>query len=231
MAGWPSRSGDRTRTMNCEQAHNLFDVYLDGELPSALETEVQAHRLQCPSCRHELALMEVAGHVIASGEEDSKAPAEFADRLLACLVPEVSPSPSIRMWVFRIGGSLAAAACIILLVGQFMRPGPRVAGRTELNPRPPVVQPAEALAFGAVPPRPERMNPDLNDAAAALRETMEGAVLETRQSSASLMDLGRSTLLQMIDAMRLELSRSPDEGQEAVYQPILVEDADEVEEL
>ena len=72
--------------MNCEQAKNLFDAYLDGELSPSLETEFGAHRISCGHCRHRLALMEVAGHVIrADSGGDVELPDDFTERLLACI--------------------------------------------------------------------------------------------------------------------------------------------------
>ncbi|RME38576.1 MAG: anti-sigma factor, partial [Planctomycetota bacterium] len=52
--------------MRCEDARQLFDAYLDGELSASLRTELKAHCVHCPACRHELAVMELACHLVAS---------------------------------------------------------------------------------------------------------------------------------------------------------------------
>ena len=69
----PAKSG-----LSCRDARNLFDAHLDGELSAALEMELNVHRVNCAACRHDLALLEVAGDVIATdspeaglGEEDA----------------------------------------------------------------------------------------------------------------------------------------------------------------
>ncbi len=120
--------------MNCEQAKNLFDAHLNGELSPTLETELAAHRLACAECRHELALMEVAGHVIATGRDDSVdlAP-EFTDRLLACVETPQPPTLRIPLWLNRRvmagGGLLAAAASVVIAFNMwFGDPGVRIAG-------------------------------------------------------------------------------------------------------
>ncbi len=66
--------------MNCEQARNLFDAFLDQSLSGSLATEFGAHRLACNQCRRELALLEVAGHVIAADSEAPLIGDEFTDR-------------------------------------------------------------------------------------------------------------------------------------------------------
>ena len=52
--------------IDCRQANNLFDVYLDGELGGSLTTELHAHVLACDDCRLELALHKAGGDVVAA---------------------------------------------------------------------------------------------------------------------------------------------------------------------
>ncbi len=120
--------------MNCEQARNFFDAHINGELSSALETELAAHRVSCSQCRHELALLEVAGHVIATGREDGVELApDFTDRLLACVeMPQKRtlsmPRRPDRRWIMG-GGMLALAASVVLVFTVwFADPGVRIAG-------------------------------------------------------------------------------------------------------
>lgn len=125
--------------MRCEQARQLFDAYLNGDLSSAMATEVAAHRVQCSDCRRELALLEVSGHIIASDRDPVSLDEDFSDRLLACV------EGSRRHWVVRlrrslyVAGPLAAAAVIALSVlGVFdHRRETRVAGVTETAVVPP----------------------------------------------------------------------------------------------
>ncbi|MCP4245420.1 MAG: zf-HC2 domain-containing protein, partial [bacterium] len=123
-----------TDAMNCEQARNLFDAYLDGELSSALETELHAHRLNCADCRQELALMEVAGHVIQSGTDEFTLQPDFTDRLLACVATDVPQPRSRRGLIIRIGVGLAAAACVTVAVARMIGPTPQVAQFADPGP-------------------------------------------------------------------------------------------------
>lgn len=118
--------------MRCEQARQLFDAYLDGELSPTLATELGAHRVQCSECRRALALLEVSGHIIASDREPVRVGGEFSDRLLACM--ELRPG----RWTLRtrrmlyIGGPLAAAAVVALaFLGVFDRRSELVLGIQE----------------------------------------------------------------------------------------------------
>jgi hypothetical protein len=123
--------------LTCRDARSLFDAHLDGELSAAMRTELSAHRLSCATCRHELALLEVAGQVVASDEDVPELDADFTSRLLACVADPAQPRWGFHR-VVRIGlRGLAVAACILLAVGYFRQPEERVAGFTTVNPDPP----------------------------------------------------------------------------------------------
>ncbi|HNQ22426.1 MAG TPA: zf-HC2 domain-containing protein [Phycisphaerae bacterium] len=113
--------------MDCHQARQLFDAYLDGELSPALATELGAHRLRCPACRQALALLEVTSHVIASDQEASRLGGDFEDRLLNCLDMPVRRWRQLRRWMY-VAGPLAAAAVIGLAFLGFFDHRQRVAG-------------------------------------------------------------------------------------------------------
>ncbi len=211
--------------MDCQQARNLFDVYLDGELSPSLVTEMHAHRLTCPSCREELAVIEVAGHVIASGVDDQAAPAEFTDRLLACLEPSAIQPHPLRLWTFRIGGGIAAAACITLAVVQLTKPDSIVASRVDVGPAVVTSSAEDAQQAPAV------TGPSMAEAAETLGQSLKDALLETRESSDSLFDLGKMTFLQMIDDVQLDELRDGQSAEPQQYDPTALHDADNVEEL
>lgn len=139
--------------MDCEQARQLFDAYLDGELGSALATELGAHRLRCADCRQALALLEVSEHLIASDPERRELRSNFTNRLLACMdlpdeawrVPTARPTaqsadpnglaPRLRRGLIWMGVSAAAAMVALAFLGAFDRRGDsRVAGLTVLEP-------------------------------------------------------------------------------------------------
>ncbi len=127
--------------MNCKQAQNLFDTYLNGELSGPLATEFAAHKVSCDKCRRELALLEVAGHVIASDTDTPILSDEFTDRLLAaCQTRQELPWYRQRRILFKISAPLAAAACLAMVLSYITapstntvpgHPAPIVAGATQ----------------------------------------------------------------------------------------------------
>lgn len=137
--------------MRCEQASELFNSYLDGDLAPSLATELAAHCLQCPDCRQSLALVEVTGHLISTDDEPVVLDEGFTDRLMACLD---TPAPS-RIVRFRryvnIGAPIAAAAAIVLLLLGVFDQKTMVAGRKEFAPTKAssIVESAPADAAGA----------------------------------------------------------------------------------
>jgi len=103
--------------MNCEQAQNLYDAHLDGELPPSLETEFGTHQLQCPECRRAIALLEVARHVITTDVDPSPGlSSDFSDRLLACLGRPVRGHWWTNRRLTYFVGPLAAAAVLAFAI-------------------------------------------------------------------------------------------------------------------
>lgn len=173
--------------MNCEQARNLFDAHLDGELSATLETELGAHRLQCAECRHQLAVMEVVGHVVAAdGKHDPLLDDRFTDRLLACL--DQSRPGFTHRWIrrWRIGGSfLAAAAAIALVVTLapwFNRPQPRVLGDRHEN----------------------ETAPKLDVAADSLVHHVETTWTQRAHNAQELVEFGKMTITQVLDRLGID---------------------------
>ncbi len=121
--------------MRCDQAIKLFDAHLDGELAPSMEMELAAHRFNCPECRRQLALLEVAGHVI---ESDAEPPAAlddaFTDRLLAC-VDAQRPHAMQRAvrWMYVAVPLAAAAVICFAFLGAFDRGDVIVAGKSMVN--------------------------------------------------------------------------------------------------
>jgi anti-sigma factor RsiW len=170
--------------MDCQQACNLFDAYLDGELGRALATELDAHRLQCPACRQELALLEVAGHVITGEPEPPQGLRDdFSDRLLACVqTPRVRSAARLRRPIFIGAAVLAAAASVAIIVSLSRTPTPQVAGKKVVRE----IVPAD---------------PTLDQAADALVQQVD-SVWSTRHDSAnSLIELGQLTLTQFLERL------------------------------
>ena len=123
--------------MHCEQAEQLFDAYLDGELSDALATELGAHRLKCANCRRALALLEVTGHIIGSDNQAPGLSDMFSDRLLACVDDQKNQRSLKLRRALYIAGPVAAAALIVLAFAGFFdgRGVAKVAGVKEINAR------------------------------------------------------------------------------------------------
>ena len=108
--------------MRCEQARQLFDAYLDGDLSPALATELGAHRVRCPDCRRALALLEVSGQIIASDHDEASLKEDFSSRLLACMeAPRRHWHERIRYALYYAGPLAAAAVIALAFLGVFDR--------------------------------------------------------------------------------------------------------------
>ena len=178
--------------LTCRDARSLFDAHLDGELSAAMRTELSAHRLSCATCRHELALLEVAGQVVASDEDVPELGDDFTSRLLACVADPVEPRWN-RHRVVRLGlRFLAAAACILLVAGYFARPADQVAGVIQVNPDLPArpLQRAEA--------------PDESSPEDRFQEQLERALTGWRRDASSLRKIYEFITPQIIEEMGLE---------------------------
>lgn len=175
--------------MDCQQARNLFDAYLDDELSGTLATELDAHRLQCPTCRQELALLEVAGHVIAVEPEPGEGLSEdFPDRLLACVEPRAIKQATRLRRPMVIGASLLAlAASVVLVVALIRSPTPKVAGEKIFR--------STAEAPEIVP------EPTLDVAAESLRKQVETTWSARRRSANALFQFGQDVLTDMLEQL------------------------------
>lgn len=190
--------------MECEQARQLFDAYLDGELSPGLRTELGAHQLQCEECRRALALLEVTGHIITA---DDELPAGlddgFADRLLACMATRRARSmPRLRR-IFYLGGGLAAAAVVgLALIGVFDSHGKGlVAGKTVERADLTTVELDDSLAdFGPAEDQPEEVD--------STTRALDSFLQRTRQNIDAIQDAFDLTILQTIDILE-EAKKEP----------------------
>ncbi|MFH0983573.1 MAG: hypothetical protein V2A79_18820 [Planctomycetota bacterium] len=184
--------------LTCHDARHLFDAHLDGELSDALETELNAHRLRCPACRHELALLEVTGEVIAADDGVPPLDDEFASRLLACLSERPRLPALHRRRLLRLGAGLLAAAAGLAAAVYFNRPEPRVAGVRYVTPHVGVpsggMGPSKASAQTEGPP----------PAQATFQAQIERALTEWRRDASSLKKIYHFITPQIHEEMRLE---------------------------
>jgi len=190
--------------MQCEQARQLFDAYLDGELSPSLATELGAHRLRCPDCRQALALLEVSGHILRSDRDAVRATEEFTDRLLAC-VDTVPPWRARAMRIITLGGPLAAAAVIALaFLGVFDNKGPsQVAGVQEIA-KSPVTQAVAPITIAGPTDSPVAVDP----AEKALGEFIDQTQTRMKDKGESVQRVLDLTVLQMLDILEEAKAKS-----------------------
>ncbi len=191
-------AGIDVTAMRCEEAQQLFDAYLDGELSPSLTAELDAHRLQCAECRRALAILEVTGHVLGSDHEPVMLEADFTDRLLACVErPRLGRWQQVRRLAF-LGGSLAAAAVIgMAFLGVFDRgKQSKVAGEK-----------VERVLQAPASPAVQQDSPSAEDLKAAEQaidewiEKMRTSLEVKRQSGESLQKALDLTILQVLDIL------------------------------
>ncbi len=183
--------------MTCSQARNLFDVYLDGELSGSLGTELAAHRVACGACRRELALMEVAGHVIRVDSDGPTLSNGFSDRLLACMdEPSSASFLRFRKVVLWAGGGLAAAAALALMFNLMTGPGELILSRVEQ-----ISEDSDADADTQGPAQAEDV----------LTRLQEG-VSDSSQGVLELKDWTDKTIMQLLDEFGLEPELPDDEN-------------------
>jgi len=75
--------------MNCEEAINLMDGYLDGELDPITNQEIERHLRDCSDCEHAYAAQRAVVRAIGSAAPYYKAPAELRERIQSSLRNEI----------------------------------------------------------------------------------------------------------------------------------------------
>jgi len=102
--------------MNCREAEQFFDAYLDGELTGSLRLEFDAHRLRCPVCQQKLAMMEACEQIVA---HDTRLPA-LSDDFTYRVMNDIRERRVLRLHAHRtrrvaIASVLLPAAAAVLL--------------------------------------------------------------------------------------------------------------------
>ncbi len=244
----PLRSGKeelaQETIMNCEQAANLFDAHLDGVLSQSLETELAAHRVKCAMCRQDLALLEVAGHVIASdGAVDDQLEEDFTDRLLACIDgarqqkdTASHPEPSFTINTLRLGGSSRTAR--LIHAARQLRVSGRIRGVQQVFLSKPWWFGGSSVAAAAVvvlafklllsAPQPavlgvkfekESPDPELDLAARSLVTQVETTLSSHAENASSVLHIGEMTILQMLDQLGIGESEATSKALQAPSDP------------
>jgi hypothetical protein len=108
--------------ITCQDARQLFDRYLDGELSPSLQAELHAHQLSCSVCQSELAILEACGDVVLLDRCEPKLSASFTDRVMLARRAQLARPPRRRLRTAVLVGSPVAAAASILLAVTLIMP-------------------------------------------------------------------------------------------------------------
>jgi len=195
--------------MDCVSARSLFDAHLDGELSGSLAAEFATHKLQCPACRRELALLEVTGQVLAADTEVPKLDAEFTDRLIACVASSAPRRWRRRNLAWLVGGPLAAAACLTfaLRLSPDSAPAVNSGGMRETHVLGGVERMDSAQEMLEQIEQVRRVHPDNAELAAferALRERVAQIANGTAQSADLLENYGKLTIMEILESMKVD---------------------------
>jgi len=194
--------------MNCHQAQQLFDAYLDGELTGPLLDELGAHRVRCDDCRRALDLLTVAGQVVAT---DAVAPGltdDFSTRVLAAALRRPRRQPWRRLaWV---AVPLAAAACLAMV---FWGGSPdaavnrsTAAGTTQVaGVRENVEDLNELRGNVAEALRNDPSNTQLQRMLDLLDHTGRSVVEQTRDRTRALENYGKRTMMDVLESVQRNL--------------------------
>jgi len=138
-------AGGEPMKAECGQHRERFGEYLDGEMPEADRSALQAHVAECAECRRELSLLQQTIRAVSELPERT-APVGFRERVTRSLVAGGAQAQGRRIIVL-CARALPVAAMLTLVLGLLVY----VPGRT------PTSGPAEArhLAMARRVPEPE----------------------------------------------------------------------------
>lgn len=80
--------------MNCEEATDLMDGYLDGELDPITSQAIEQHLRDCPNCEQRYMANRALIHAIGSAMPYHKAPTELRERIQSSLREEIAERPT-----------------------------------------------------------------------------------------------------------------------------------------
>src|SRR5882724_4776964 len=79
--------------MNCEEATDLMDGYLDGELDPVTSQTIEQHLRDCPNCEQAYKAHTALSHAISRGAPYYKAPTGLRERIQSSLREEMVAQP------------------------------------------------------------------------------------------------------------------------------------------
>jgi anti-sigma factor RsiW len=100
--------------MKCEKVRRLLDTYLDGELGSARQLELQQHLASCPSCQSLVEERREFRAFFADGGPKYRAPAQLEAKVLAAVRQEQARQKPPFFWQPWVYATAAAGVFLAL---------------------------------------------------------------------------------------------------------------------
>jgi anti-sigma factor RsiW len=110
--------------MNCKDAQNLINGYVDGELDLVGNLEIERHIQGCALCAQGYENHQVLRNAIKTGSLYFTAPADLRRRIQLSLHKAAKAEAGRRMlpkWWFNIAAPMAAAAIVLLALVPFLQ--------------------------------------------------------------------------------------------------------------
>ncbi len=98
--------------MNCDEARQLLDAFVDGELELTRQPDVKTHLAGCPGCKEAAQQIANLSSRVRMDMQVYKAPRELKSKILSSLRKESEPKFA---WFFEHGRLLACAAAALIL--------------------------------------------------------------------------------------------------------------------
>jgi anti-sigma factor RsiW len=112
--------------MNCRKVLSHLSAFLDGEAPTTIMRQIEAHLRVCPSCREQVTQMRDVGDLL-DRQPVPPLPGEFSQRVMAEArrrIPLVrarkrfSPGAWPLQWLLDLSIPMRAAACGVVLLAS-----------------------------------------------------------------------------------------------------------------
>ncbi len=110
--------------MNCKDAQNLINGYVDGELDLVRNLEIEHHLQECALCSQGYKNHQVLRNGIKTGPFYFKAPVDLQRRIQLSLRKAAKAEAGPRVlpkWWLTIAAPMAAAAIVVLALVPFLR--------------------------------------------------------------------------------------------------------------
>jgi anti-sigma factor (TIGR02949 family) len=98
--------------MNCDEVMQFLDAYVDGELESTRQLDVETHLAGCPDCKEAAEQIANISSLVRMDMEVYKAPRELKSKIRTSLRKESEPRFA---WFFNYSRPLAYAAAVLVL--------------------------------------------------------------------------------------------------------------------